>query len=87
MGKVFGVGCGSNNDLSVDGATNWLTGITTTSRHDVYFYTTTYQQGKMFGDWCSLPMNTVLQWPNDGTAELKYAQLSGGNNLGNKEVY
>jgi len=38
-----------------------------------------------FGDYCNLPINLVLQWPNDGTAELKFAKIANGNNMGNKE--
>jgi len=85
LGKIFGLSCGSNSDLTRDGATNWLSGISMESRKSVHFYTTTYQQGNFFGDYCSLPMNVLLQWPNDGTCELKYAVLPGGNNEGNTQ--
>lgn len=85
LGSIFGIGCGSNVDLSRDGAVNWLAGISAASRKSVHYYTTTYQQGNFFGDWCSFPMNLVLQWPNDGVVELSYAQLSGAMNMGNKE--
>lgn len=85
LGKIFGVGCGSNSDLTRDGAVNWLTGISNDSREAVHFYTTTYKQGNFFGDYCSLPMNVILQWPNDGTTELKYATLPGATNEGNTE--
>lgn len=85
LGNSFGVGCGSNSDLSRDGAVVWLAGISQDSRKDVYYYTTTYKQGNFFGDYCSAPMNTILQWPNDGTTELKYAPLEGGHNMGNTQ--
>jgi hypothetical protein len=85
LGEIFGVGCGSNNDLSLDGSANWLSGISPDSSKEVYFYTTTYQQGKFFGDYCNLPINLVLQWPNDGTAELKFAKIPYGINMGNTE--
>jgi len=55
------------------------------SRKAVHSYTTTYQQGNFFGDYCSVPMNVLLQWPNDGTTELKYAKLQGGTYEGNTE--
>jgi len=87
LGKIFGIGCGSNSDLSRDGAANWLQGISLESRKHISFYTVTYQQGKFFGDWCSLPMNLVLEWPNDGVTELKYAGLEGGISMGNKEKW
>jgi len=85
LGDVFGVGCGSNNDLSVDGAANWITGISSLTRDDIHFYTTTYQLGNLFGDSCNLAMNLVLSWPNDGTTERKYAALTGGHFEGNTE--
>jgi len=87
LGEIFGVGCGSNTDLSLDGAGNWLAGIGQASRANLHFYTTTYQQGNFFGDWCSLPMNLILQWPNDGVTEATYAGLPGGQNQGNKEKW
>jgi len=87
LGEVFGVGCGANPDLALDGAANWLTGINTVTRNNVHFYTTTYQQGNFFGDWCNFAMNLVLQWPNDGVTELKYAKLSGGVYVNNKEKW
>jgi len=84
LGKAFGIGCGENFDLSTDGAQLWLRGITSEHRKEVYYYTTTYEQGKFFGDYCNLAINMVLEWPNDGTAELEFCQLAGGNNMGNK---
>jgi hypothetical protein len=86
LGEIFGVGCGSNTDLSLDGSKLWLAGITTETRQKIYFYTSTYVQGKFFGDWCNLAINAVLQWPNDGTTELVYAPMpGGGKNMGNVE--
>jgi len=38
------------------------------------------------GDYCSLATNLVLDWPNDGVTEFDYAQLDGGNFMGNDEV-
>lgn len=73
--------------FSRDGAVNWVSGISAATRADVHFYTTTYQQGNFFGDYCSLPMNLVLQWPNDGVTELTYAALTGANNQGNTEKW
>lgn len=87
LGNIFGIGCGSNTDLSRDGAVNWLQGISSETRKHVHFYTATYEQGRFFGDWCSLPMNLVLQWPNDGVTELVYAPLPGAVNMGNKEKW
>jgi len=85
LGKLFGVGCGANNDLTRDGAANWLTGISLESRTHVHSYTTTYKQGNFFGDYCNLAVNLILQWPNDGTTELTYGKLPGGFYEGNTE--
>jgi len=85
LGKIFGIGCGANTDLTRDGATNWLTGISTEHRAVVHSYTTTYKQGNLFGDYCNLAMNILLQWPNDGTCELTYGKLPGGVYEGNTE--
>jgi hypothetical protein len=87
LGNIFGVGCGSNTDLSLDGARNWLTGISTVTRSKVHFWTTTYEQGRFFGDWCNFAMNSILQWPNDGLVELQYANLVGGKSMGNKQKW
>lgn len=32
-------------------------------------------------------MNLILEWPNDGVTELKYAPLPGAVNMGNKQVF
>jgi hypothetical protein len=74
-----------NDDLQ-DGAKLWLAGIAADAKQDVFYYTTTYKQNTLFGDYCNLAVNLVLQWPNDGTAEYNYAQLEGATNMGNKEV-
>jgi len=87
LGKLFGIGCGANNDLSIDGASNWLTGINEDHAQEVYYYTTTYKQGNLFGDYCNMAINALLQWPNDGVTEIKYAKLVGGNNCGNTEKW
>jgi len=91
LGKAFGVGCGTNTDLSVDGAKLWLSGITAANQLQVYYATTTYQQGNFFGDYCNMAINAILQWPNDGTTEFKYASLPKAatqpNNLGNTQKW
>jgi hypothetical protein len=40
LGRIFGVGCGSNYDLSRSGAANWLAKVPMDARKDVYYYTT-----------------------------------------------
>jgi len=85
LGKLFGIGCGQNNDLTLDGAKNWGAGIHEDHPQYVYYFTTSYKSGGFFGDYCNMAINAILQWPNDGTSEKKYSTLVGGNNMGNKE--
>lgn len=85
LGKIFGVGCGENVDLSPDGAKLWVAGLSPHILDDVYYYTTTYVRDQFFGDFCSLPMQLILDFPNDGTSEFNRAQLPGANNMGNTE--
>jgi hypothetical protein len=78
LGTLLGYGCGNNNDMTYDGAKNWIATIPMTQRKLVWSYITQY------GDWssCSLPVNAILSWPNDGVTEGKYTQLEGSNYLG-----
>jgi len=87
IGAIFGFGCGSNFDLSMDGANLWLCGITPETKSQLFYYTTTYKQGNWLGDWCNIAINLVLKWPNDGTSEFALSSLRGANNMGNKEEW
>eukprot|EP00817_Percolomonadidae_sp_ATCC50343_P006788 CAMPEP_0117422914 /NCGR_PEP_ID=MMETSP0758-20121206/3672_1 /TAXON_ID=63605 /ORGANISM="Percolomonas cosmopolitus, Strain AE-1 (ATCC 50343)" /LENGTH=614 /DNA_ID=CAMNT_0005205847 /DNA_START=360 /DNA_END=2204 /DNA_ORIENTATION=- len=79
IGKALNVACGTNQDLTRDGAKLWLSGIPEAARKHVYYYTTSYK------DWhfCNVVSQTVLSWPNDGATELKNAGLPGGHDMGN----
>jgi pimeloyl-ACP methyl ester carboxylesterase len=85
--KIFGVGCGSNDDLTPDGAALWLSTVSEACAADTYYYTTTYKLkgGSWLGEWCNLATSMVLEAPNDGTTELVFADLPGGHNMGNVE--
>jgi len=85
LAAIFGIGCGPNFDLTTDGATLWLSGITSDNRKEVFYYTTTYKTRSSWGDWCNLAVNFLLKWPNDGTTEMEHALLPGGNDMGNTE--
>eukprot|EP01113_Clastostelium_recurvatum_P016310 TRINITY_DN192_c0_g1_i3.p1 TRINITY_DN192_c0_g1~~TRINITY_DN192_c0_g1_i3.p1 ORF type:complete len:671 (-),score=219.98 TRINITY_DN192_c0_g1_i3:86-2098(-) len=87
IGKLFGIACGTNHDLTVDGSKLWLAGISLYFRQKTYFYTTTYKRNQFFGDYCNLPINSVLNWPNDGTSELTRTVLPGAYNVGNTEQW
>ncbi|KAL9657411.1 hypothetical protein ABK040_014398 [Willaertia magna] len=77
IGKVFGIGCGVNYDLSYDGAKKWLATIPLSTRQFVYYYTSQYKDYS----WCNIASNAVLSWPNDGTTEKKYSSLSGATHV------
>jgi len=82
-GKIIGVGCGSNDNLTPEGAKLWLTGIPMEARDHVYYYATQYKDWS----WCSLPANAILSWPNDGTSENKRVPLVGGHQVLLKKGY
>lgn len=80
FGKVFGLGCGSNYDMSRDGAVLWMAGISKVALDQANYYTTQYDKGGLFGNgWCNMIVNALINNPNDGTTELVYATLSSGN--------
>jgi len=83
--KIFGYGCGENGDMTVDGGAAWLAGISIAVRQRICYYTTTYQLGNFFGDYCNMAVNLVLKWPNDGVTELDWAHMPNGVNKGNTQ--
>ncbi|MGQ0800456.1 MAG: choice-of-anchor X domain-containing protein [Pseudomarimonas sp.] len=83
VGNVFGVGCGSNNNLTYSGASGWLAGIPTSSRAKVNYYTTAFRTTNWWtNDYCNFATDLVLSDPEDGTTEQTNGQLSGGVNRG-----
>ena len=40
IGSIFGVGCGSNTDLTVSGANAWRRNIRSSTQRNVFYYTT-----------------------------------------------
>lgn len=40
LGSILGLGCGSNSDLTVEGALRWQREIPPSKQREVYFYTT-----------------------------------------------
>ena len=85
LGSVFGVGCGSNNDLSYGGASSWLSGIPTWARNAVNYYTTSFDDRWWAYDYCNIATDLLLSDPDDGVVEKSKGQLSGGVNRGHKE--
>jgi hypothetical protein len=83
VGSWFGVGCGSNTDLTYDGARAWLAGIPASARAKVFYYTTSFASTNWWtNDYCNAASDLVLSDPEDGTVERVNAQLPSGNNMG-----
>ncbi len=84
LGSVFGVGCGTNTDLTYSGAASWLAGISTASRGKANYFTTSFTDRAWVWDYCNLVTDVLLTDPEDGTTEQTYGQLPSGVNLGHK---
>ncbi len=84
LGEIFGVGCGTNFDLTYDGASLWLSGIPSWARSRVYYHTTAFKDVWWRYDYCHLASDLLLDDPDDGVVERWAGQLSGANNLGHK---
>lgn len=84
IGDVFGAGCGTNTDLTYNGASNWLSTIPTWARNKVEYYTTSFDTAWWRYDYCHLATDLFLDDPEDGTTEKWSGQLSGGINKGHK---
>lgn len=83
LGNWFGVGCGTNNDLTYSGAQAWLAGISNASRSKVNYYTTAFRTTNWWtNDYCQIATDLVLSDPEDGTVEQVNGQLAGGINRG-----
>jgi len=77
LGEVFGAGCGSNDDLSEDGAPLWLATIPSWARAEVTYWTTANAASA-----CNALTSFFLQDPEDGVVEDVHGQLPGGNDEG-----
>jgi len=84
LGSIFGVGCGTNTNLTYSGATSWLAGISNASRAKVNFYTTSFTDRSWVYDYCNIATDVLLSDPEDGTTERAKGQLSGAVNQGHK---
>ncbi len=79
----FGVGCGTNADMTYDGAKAWLAGIPADARAKANYYTTSFAKTNWYtNDYCNAASDLVLNDPEDGTVEQVNAQLPGGVNRG-----
>lgn len=82
LGQIFGIQCGSNYDLTYDGAAAWLSGIPTASRSRLHTYTTTFTNVPFFYDYCSIASDILLSDPEDGVTEDFSGHIVGGVNMG-----
>lgn len=83
LGGIFGVGCGSNSNLTYSGAAAWLSGIPSWARGKVNYYTTAFRSTNWWtNDYCNFASDLVLSDPEDGTVENAYGQLPGAVNRG-----
>lgn len=83
LGSWFGVGCGTNDNLSYNGASAWLAGIPSSRRAKVNYYTTAFRTANWWTyDYCQIATDLVLSDPEDGTTEQANGQLAGGVNSG-----
>ena len=84
LGSVFGAGCGTNYDLSYNGAASWLAGIPSWARAKVHYSTTSFKDVWYAYDYCNVATDLFLSDPDDGVIERSKGQLSGANNRGHK---
>lgn len=83
LGSWFGVGCGTNDNLSYSGASAWLAGISSSSRAKVNYYTTAFRTTNWWtNDYCNFATDLVLSDPEDGTTEQVNGQLPSAINRG-----
>ena len=83
LGEIFGAGCGTNANLTPEGAAKWLAGIGTSFREEVHYHTTSFELGPG-NDYCHLASDLFLSDPEDGVVEQSRGQLPSGVNQGHE---
>ena len=84
LGEIFGIQCGSNYDMTYDGAAQWASFIPGWARQDTWVWSTTFEDG-WFYDYCNIGSDLLLWDPEDGVVEVSGAHLDGTNDMGTKE--
>ena len=79
IGHFFGIMCGSNLELTYEGAQAWLSKVPLYVQEEVHFYRTFYGKRKKY---CNFGTNVVLKGPNDGLVEVGKARLPFGRGEG-----
>lgn len=85
LGDLFGTGCGENTDMTYTGSANWLSLIPTSSRQQVWYYTTSFEDRPFAFDYCNIITDLLLSDPDDGVIERSRGQLPGATNMGHVE--
>ena len=85
LGDLFGSGCGENTDMTYAGSANWLSLIPTSSRQQVWYYTTSFEDRPFAFDYCNIITDLLLSDPDDGVIERSRGQLPGATNMGHVE--
>jgi len=85
LGDIFGFGCGENPDMNYTGSAIWLSLIPTSSREQVWYYTTSYEDRPFAFDYCNIITDLLLSDPDDGVIERDRGQLPGATNMGHLE--
>ncbi|MEM7117199.1 MAG: choice-of-anchor X domain-containing protein, partial [Chloroflexota bacterium] len=82
IGDIFGQGCGTNFDLTHEGASLWLSTVPSWARSKVNYYTTSHKDS--WWPWQNLCHATsyVIGGLDDGVVAKSKGQLSGGHNRG-----
>jgi hypothetical protein len=82
LGSALGIQCGSNYDITPDGAAVWLAAIPTAARAKLHTYTTTFTNVPFFYDYCNIVTDVFLSDPEDGVVESAAGHIVGGQNMG-----
>jgi len=84
LGSALGIQCGSNFDITPDGAAAWLAGIPTAARARLHTYTTTFTNVPFFYDYCNIVTDIFLSDPEDGVVEHAAGHIVGAQDMGLK---
>ena len=84
LGAIFGIQCGSNYDMTYDGAAQWASFLPGEPRSAAWVWSTTFEDG-WFWDYCNIGSDILLSDPEDGVVEVSGAHLDGTNDMGTKE--
>ncbi|MEY2745281.1 MAG: hypothetical protein RL112_323 [Planctomycetota bacterium] len=77
LSSLSAFSCGSNANLTTNGATSWLAGIPSWARAEASSWTTSNAGGA-----CNFFASLLLSDPEDGTVERARGVLPGGNDMG-----